>query len=187
MSKLIINCLTSPNSCYTVVMKKNEAKKIAKLHGFKKFYDGIPCKNGHLSERYTRNSACVKCAYTRKTVSLTKEQIKEKINLYQKKYSMINALKKRQRTKQWAIDNPEKSLINAKISQANRRARKLNATPIWADKQKIKQIYKNCPVGYDVDHIIPLGGKLACGLHVESNLQYMESKQNKIKAAKFLP
>jgi len=47
-----------------------------------------------------------------------------------------------------------------------------------ADKDKIKQIYLNCPDGYEVDHIIPLskGGK-----HHEDNLQYLTLSENRKK------
>lgn len=58
------------------------------------------------------------------------------------------------------------------------RARKLKATPSWANREKIEHIYHHCPNGYHVDHIIPLNGKLVSGLHVEHNLQYLPSKVN---------
>ena len=69
---------------------------------------------------------------------------------------------------------------------AKRRAAKLNATPKWANLQKIKEIYNNCPQGYHVDHIIPLQGKNVCGLHVENNLQYLLARDNLVKSNKLL-
>lgn len=62
--------------------------------------------------------------------------------------------------------------------QSRRRATKLSRTPKWANIVKIGEIYKNCPEGYHVDHIIPLQGKLVSGLHVENNLQYLSSIDN---------
>jgi len=50
-----------------------------------------------------------------------------------------------------------------------------------ANKEKIKQIYENCPVGYEVDHIIPLSKG---GLHHEENLQYLTIKENRSKGNK---
>lgn len=66
-----------------------------------------------------------------------------------------------------------------------RRAKKLNATPDWVDKEKLKIIYKECPVGYHVDHIIPLQGQLVSGLHIPENLQYLPASENIVKSNKF--
>lgn len=71
--------------------------------------------------------------------------------------------------------------------QASVRAKKLNRTPVWADLDKIKKIYKECPEGYHVDHIIPLQGILVSGLHVEYNLQYLTAEENIKKSNTFLP
>lgn len=68
---------------------------------------------------------------------------------------------------------------------AVRRANKIKATPSWANLDKIKEIYSNCPEGYHVDHIIPLQGVNVCGLHVETNLQYLPATENLSKNNKF--
>lgn len=60
----------------------------------------------------------------------------------------------------------------------------IDRTPNWANLQKIKEIYKNCPEGMHVDHIVPLHGKLVSGLHVEYNLQYLSAKDNMCKSNK---
>lgn len=74
-------------------------------------------------------------------------------------------------------------------TQANRQAKynssKINRTPKWANLDKIKEIYDNCPAGYHVDHIIPLNGKNVSGLHVETNLQYLPAIDNIRKSNKF--
>ena len=68
---------------------------------------------------------------------------------------------------------------------ALRRANKLNATPSWANKDKIKIVYEKAKwletitgLKYHVDHIIPLNGKNVCGLHVWENLQILEANLN---------
>lgn len=71
--------------------------------------------------------------------------------------------------------------------QASKRAGRLERTPSWANLSEIKEIYKNCPEGYHVDHIIPLQGALVSGLHVEYNLQYLLAKDNLKKSNKFTP
>lgn len=68
---------------------------------------------------------------------------------------------------------------------ALRKARKLKATPSWANLALIKEIYLNAE-GDHVDHIIPLQGETVCGLHVENNLQYLSPKDNMAKGNKLL-
>lgn len=68
---------------------------------------------------------------------------------------------------------------------AARNALLKNAIPKWANLSKIKEIYDNCPEGYHVDHIIPLQGENICGLHIETNLQYLTAEENLKKGNKF--
>lgn len=74
-----------------------------------------------------------------------------------------------------------------KFKSAERRARKLNATPIWSEKKAIQEFYSNCPEGYEVDHIYPLQGKTVCGLHILENLQYLTKEEHKYKDKIFKP
>lgn len=69
--------------------------------------------------------------------------------------------------------------------RALRRARELQASPIWADGGTINGFYASCPPGYHVDHIVPLRGKNVSGLHVLWNLQYLPATENRIKGNKF--
>ena len=48
----------------------------------------------------------------------------------------------------------------------------------------IKEFYSKCPIGYEVDHIIPLNGKNVSGLHTITNLQYLKASENRRKSNK---
>src|ERR1035437_1740165 len=74
----------------------------------------------------------------------------------------------------WRKANPGKR--NA--TQAKRHAAKLQRTPKWADLKVIRQFYINCPIGYEVDHIVPLQGENVSGFHVLENLQYLTKSEN---------
>jgi hypothetical protein len=73
-----------------------------------------------------------------------------------------------------------------------RQKRVKQATPKWADLNVIKEVYiqaqeltKQTGIPYEVDHIIPLQGKLVSGLHVLANLQILTEKENQTKNNKF--
>lgn len=72
-----------------------------------------------------------------------------------------------------------------KFHESNRRVCKLKATPSWANLEKIKEIYMNCPDGYHVDHIIPIRGRDICGLHIPENLQYLPAIENVKKGNRY--
>ena len=58
------------------------------------------------------------------------------------------------------------------------RARKYNAITDDSNLRLINEIYKNCPDGYEVDHIVAL---INGGLHHQDNLQYLPGLENKKK------
>lgn len=128
-----------------------------------------------------------------KTLYLSnKNKIKERVKIWQ-----TNNFDKIQQYKAtWLDNNPKKrkevlsnwqkrnkGYVNSQT--AKYRAHKLKATPIWADLKAIEEFYKNCPEGYEVDHIIPLRGKLVTGLHVLENLQYLSISENRKKSNKY--
>ncbi len=97
-----------------------------------------------------------------------------------------------QRSKSYRDDNHDRYknryrfLEDARYYSNKRRAAKLQRTPKWANMGKIMDIYKKCPEGYHVDHIVPLQGNSVCGLHVEYNLQYLTAAENLEKSNKLL-
>lgn len=76
---------------------------------------------------------------------------------------------------------PEYNAQKARMSNMKRKLK----MPKWADKGKINEFYLNRPIGYEVDHIIPLNGKTVSGLHVETNLQYLKKEDNRAKSNTF--
>jgi hypothetical protein len=78
--------------------------------------------------------------------------------------------------------------------QAHRRARQVDATPWWADRSAIDEIYALADLmtrllgrTYVVDHIVPLKGKTVCGLHLHVNLQVISEAENSLKSNKVWP
>ena len=107
-----------------------------------------------------------------------KEKVKEAI----KKHRLLN----KEYYKKYQIKYRLKNPSLPRFYCLKRKALKLKATPKFANLDKIKEIYKNCPKGYHVDHIVPLQGKEVCGLHVEWNLQYLTPSQNSSKSNKLI-
>ena len=81
----------------------------------------------------------------------------------------------------------EKEKPYSREKTTRRNNSKIQRMPRWADLEKIKEIYRICPEGYQVDHIIPLQGVLVSGLHVENNLQYLTSSENRSKSNSYTP
>ena len=60
-------------------------------------------------------------------------------------------------------------------------AKRKNQTPKNIDIEALQEFYKNCPEGYEVDHIIPISKG---GLHCLENLQYLTISENRRKSNK---
>ena len=169
-------------------------RKEALSRGLKEYFTGKPCKHGHISPRRVDNRCCVKCSL--KSSRKWKRENIDQISSYQKSWRKQNSEhcksydSKRyysnlqyhsEKNKKWSRENPEK--VRAK--NAKRRAIKASAIPPWANLEKIKEFYQNCPEGYHVDHIVPLQHPLVCGLHVSENLQYLTAEENLKKGNSF--
>lgn len=73
-----------------------------------------------------------------------------------------------------------------------RRSRNLDKASIGNyGKNEVVKIYSECPLGFEVDHIVPIKGydffegdrvQVVCGLHVPWNLQYLPSENNRKKS-----
>ena len=128
-----------------------------------------------------------------------------------KEYYKKNTQVVKDRAASWYKDNTEKALEKMKTSskrwaqknrdkrcrtEAQRRAAKLLATPVWLTEQDIRDIDTEYALStwcssvlgtkYHVDHIVPLKGKQVCGLHVPWNLQVIPAKQNISKGNRYV-
>lgn len=131
---------------------------------------------------------------------MTLEEKRERSREYNRKWRERNRESERARHLQYHADNLDKERerklkyqkdypAKAAAIAASRRAAKLQRTPIWADKDEIKLIYKQAAslqkllgTPLHVDHIIPLQGKNVSGLHVADNLQIIGAKANMSKS-----
>lgn len=145
------------------IISRKEALKIGQTN----YYTGRPCKNGHTDLRNCITRNCLTC--TRMKASEFSASVKGKI------YRSLNRHKQdkflaRERSIRFAQNNPAKVRANTRRQQAAR----LKRVPSWSEIEAIEKFYEDCPVGMEVDHILPLQGKLVSGLHVLSNLQYLD-------------
>ncbi|PCI45880.1 MAG: hypothetical protein COB41_00380 [Proteobacteria bacterium] len=123
-------------------------------------------------KNHTQCSSCQKSEYIKKNY--------EKIKDYSKKWRIANKASICLYKKEYR----DKTGYH-RFAQAKRNAILKNAMPSWVDTVALKTIYKNCPKGYSVDHIIPLKSDIVCGLHVPCNLQYLTISENSFKWNKF--
>ena len=137
-----------------------------------KTYQGTPCiKYGH-TERYVSSTGCVVCikVYGKKKYAKNREkEIERALKYQQANPEKHNAYKKRWVENNRGLKNYYTALRKKKIKQQ---------TPPWADLEKIKQIYINCPDGYEVDHKHPLSKG---GLHIHYNLESIPKHDNRVK------
>jgi hypothetical protein len=73
--------------------------------------------------------------------------------------------------------------LSNRLSQSRYRAKGYREIHPDANPEKIRQIYKNCPEGYEVDHIIPLS---LGGWHHEDNLQCLTILENRTKGNRYI-
>lgn len=106
---------------------------------------------------------------------------------YQRAWRERNAERLKELARKWVQEN--KARVQAKT--AARRARKIQATPPWADLDAIRVFYEEAArltaetgVPHEVDHILPLKGETICGLHVQNNLRVVTQPVNRKKHIK---
>lgn len=153
------------------------------------------CKQEKSLDQFNRNrysklglrSDCKDCFNTRHNKSEYKKEYyqtnKLKIQEYNKEYYRDNQEEVKQRARDYKEKSKETDAFKCmrKAYEVKRRFTKKYACPSKLCQEellKLKLIYKLCPKGYHVDHIIPLKGVEVMGLHVPWNLCYLPAKAN---------
>lgn len=118
------------------------------------------------------------CGYTKKWADNNKHKVARK----NKNYICLNRDKVLAQKISWQSRNKGVALAITR----NYQLAKIKRSPIWADKNVIKNIYATASmIGWHVDHEIPLQGKLVSGLHVQNNLRIVRPLDNLKKGNRF--
>lgn len=121
-----------------------------------------------------------------------REQNPEKKLQYRKAEYAANASAAKEAARQYRVDNPAKVNAWSRKHQLSKRMQ----TPKWLTKDEhwmIEQAYELAVMRtqmfgceWQVDHVIPLQGKLVSGLHTPYNLQVIPAKLNRSKSNQFM-
>lgn len=183
---LVSDIVRCDDLCLSDYMKKISRAE-ALRQGFKYYFTGKPCKNGHVSERYTKRSTCLQC---------NREQALKAHYKYRGK-RLKQKSEYRERNRDEINDKERDYYLNNKHKRCSwtsaRRDSQSTATPSWlstSHKAQIHSIYREAQSRRDggedvhVDHIVPLRGEIVCGLHVPWNLRIIDADENLSKGAK---
>ena len=128
---------------------------------------------------------------------------KENISRRNKKYYYDNKEKLKVTNSKWRSRNKDKlqgqqreyylrNKTKLDLYSLHRKLYIKQATPKWANIEAIEHIYnsrdvltESTGIEHHVDHIVPLRGKLVCGLHCEDNLRVITKSENKKKSNKW--
>jgi len=164
------------------------ARRDAQQQGLPRYFTGIPCKHGHVAERYTASKTCCMCGNT--TANATKSK---------------NRAKYSSQVVEWGRKNPEKRAQYQRTQNAKRpgtrnlwtmnyRSAKATRMPLWLNAGELFEmecVYTYCSalrkveLDYHVDHVVPLRGESVSGLHVPWNLQVLLGSENMSKGNTF--
>jgi hypothetical protein len=179
-------------------------RKAAIAKGDAQYFTGKACQHGHVAPRRATNGECLVCRAERlkawRIENPTKVQQHNKTQ-YSRFAEKIKAASRKYHAENVDVVNAKKRAyqkthlhIYAKI-KAKRHAAELKRTPAWLtedDHWLMEQAYelaalrtKLFGISFQVDHVLPLQGKLVSGLHVPLNLQVIPAKMNRAKSNSF--
>lgn len=160
--------------------------------GSTRYFTGTPCKRGHVAPRYVCGG-CVECLRERHATPERRAKKREhhttpEYRAKQREYHATPEIRAKARDYMRAEGR-------GNGYAAARRALKLKATPPWLTDEhhaaiaaifaEARTLQKETGVPYHVDHIIPLKGRSACGLHVPWNLRPLPGSENVAKNNRF--
>ena len=177
------------------------SKKEAISRGMNKYFNGKPCKYGHISERWV-HGGCVECrdifnqsSHSKEYQRKYREANKEKIALTKKKCYLRDKERILKKNREYHIKYNTENRAKRNYNLAKNRAKAINRLPDWLNERdfnKMLEIYEEAynksvtsHENYEVDHIIPMRGARVSGLHVPTNLQVITKSNNKRKSNKF--
>lgn len=152
------------------------------------------CKRCKNHKKLVAKLLCNACYY-----AVWREANREKVRSHQAKYYAANREKVRTINAAWGTANQEKmrayytawaerNPVKCLAKYNSRKAHKIQATPLWADKNLIQDAYMEAEYQQmHVDHIVPLRSKRVCGLHWEGNLQLLTASENLSKGNRRWP
>lgn len=144
-------------------------------------------RNADKCREYNRqwhaDNAAVRAEYNRQWVAENSDRRKDYMREYNQRYCTDNAVSLRESRRQRYRHDPKAYVARARARKSHIK----QAIPTWTKFSEIAEFYRRCPMGYHVDHIVPLRGKQVSGLHCLANLQYLPAKENLSKNNKFDP
>ncbi len=163
-------------------------RKDAILQNETRYFNGKPCKKGHLSPKYTLSGTCVACV----DISTKNNHEKNpKRRLFLSKLWVNKNTEKRFKAQQ---SYRQKNAAKVNLWTASYRSAKDFRQPPWLNAGQLfemESVYNYCSalrnvgLDYHVDHIVPLRGDNVSGLHVPWNLQVITKAENMSKGNRF--
>ncbi len=94
-------------------------RKEAKDRGAKTYFNGIPCRNGHVVVRFVANASCKSCAAEKSKANKTPGR-ERSLRSYYRHHTKNLATQRERKQKEWASGSPARLARNKRYYAANR-------------------------------------------------------------------